>query len=54
MLMEQLSPKRYQLGPRSQEVGEEGGYAYCYTVTAGIAPALTRAAGQAILILHSI
>ena len=37
---DELSPKRYWRGPRSQEVGEEGDCTYRYTVTTRMAPAL--------------
>ena len=47
-----LSPKRRWQGPRSQKVGEEGDYAYRYTVTTRMTPALRWAAMSAILLFH--
>ena len=35
-----LSPKRYWQGLRSQEEGEEGGFAWCYTATIRMTPVL--------------
>ena len=46
----ELSPKKYWWGPRSQEVGEEGGYTKRYTVTTKLAPALRWAAMRAIYV----
>ena len=46
----ELSPKRYWWGPRSQEVGEKGDYAYRYAVTTRMIPAFRRAAMRAILV----
>ena len=41
----ELSPKRYCLGPRYQEVGEEeDNYTYRYTITTRMTPALKWAA----------
>ena len=47
-----LSLKRYWLGPKSQEVGEVGGYTQRYIVTTRTTPVLRWAAMRAILIFH--
>lgn len=47
-----LSPKRYWQGLRSQEEGEEGGFAWCYTATIRMTPVLRWATMRAILMFY--